>query len=47
MTPNCIQATETKCQPEEAYDGFSARAAQNIKWTLLRTNLNDDLEKMF
>ena len=45
MTPNCIQATETKYQPVEAYDGLLSRAAQNIKWTLLRTNLDDDLEK--
>ena len=45
MTPNCKQATETKCQPVEAYDGLLSRAAQNIKWTLLWTNLSDDLEK--
>ena len=44
-TPKWIQTTETKRQLAEAYDGFWARAAQNIKWTLLRTNLNDDLEK--
>ena len=43
--PKCKQTTETKHPLTEAQDGFRAIEAQNIKLTLLKTNLNDSLEK--
>ena len=38
---NCKQTTETKHQLVDGQDGSRANAAQNIKLTLLKTNLND------
>ena len=43
--PKCKQTTGTKHQLAETQDVFRAIVAQNIKLTLLKTNLNDSLEK--
>ena len=42
--PKYKQTTETKHQLADIYEGFPAIVAQNIKLTLLKTNLNDSLE---